>query len=369
MGLNVSFNQGSGGNKRGSSFLAGLLLLVIGTVLLWWNEYNNVQNIAVLSAFEKEAVEIRSDIIQPEYDGKAVTTNGLLTVEDEPLQDGELDVAIKTPHLRRVVEMYQWKETEHTDDNRTSYSYSKVWDESYHSSSNFHDKVGHENPAAMPYKSKDLYSKEVKVGAYNLSNKQIEGLEADADFDIPADLGIEGYHKSGYYYTNSENIDNPNIGNIRISWKYNDWKEASVAAVVSGNTFKDYTIENSANSLNRVDEGLLSKTELVKNQKNDNNMLKWILRGVGALLILLGYLSLFGFITRFTSSIPILGSIVGGVVTAVSFLLAVIHSLLVIIIAWFRYRPVLAIVLLIIVILAIIGIVVLIKNKKKQQQN
>jgi len=359
-----NFSTGNNQKKKGGSILGAFLLLVIGTILLWWNEYNNVQNIVALSEYQKEAIEISSETVDPQYDGKAVATNGPLTVVDDPLQDNEFAVAVKTPRLKRIVEMYQWEEDKDTDDNgRTTYSYRQKWSETVLGKENGSDTT-HNNPTSMPFKSNEFFAENVKVGAYNLSKDQIAVIATDEDYDFPAEAVIDGYMKKGTYLTNSLNLDNPSIGDIRIYWRYNDWKEASVAATVSGNTFKDYSTKNSANTINRVDEGLLTKDELCRNQESENNMLKWILRGVGALLVLFGYLSLISFITRFTNKIPVLGSIVGWALTAIAFLVAVVHSLLVIIIAWFRYRPALAICLLVVVIAAIVGIVILMKKKK-----
>ena len=129
-----------------------MILLVIGTILLWWNEYNNVQNIVALAQYEKEAIEISSETVDPQYDGKAVALNGPMTVVDDPLQDNEFAVAVKTARLKRVVEMYQWEEDKDTDDNgRTTYSYRKKWSETVLGKENGSDTT-HNNPTSMPFK-------------------------------------------------------------------------------------------------------------------------------------------------------------------------------------------------------------------------
>lgn len=369
--MEFNFNTNTGtGKKKGSGVLAGLVLLVVATVLLWWNEYNNVQNIAALSAFEKEAVEISSDAVNSQYDGKAVTTNGKMTIVDDPMTDSDFSVvSIKTASLKRVVEIRQWEEKEDTDDNgHTTYRYNEVWSEGILGVPHDNRRDEENRRWRMPCQSKNYYASDVKVGAYNLSPSQIEGLATNADLEIPTDLELEGYHKSGTYFTNSADLERPAVGDVRICWKYNNWSEASVAATVSGNSFVDYTTPNSANSINRVDEGLLTKAELVKNQEDENNMLKWILRGVGALMVFIGYSAIFGAISRLVQKIPILGTLVGGIMFIISLLFAIVHALLVIIIAWFRYRPVLAITLLAIVIIAIILIVILVKKNKNKQQ-
>ena len=365
MEINLNnFKAGNGNKKKGGGIITALILLLLGTILLWWNEGNNVRNIKTITQMEKEVIEISSETVNPENDGKLVATNGQLVVEDDSINDNEFAVSMKTPHLRRVVEMYQWKEDSDTDDDgHKTYSYKKVWDESVINSTSFHNSNGHDNPNTMPYKSNDFYASSVKVGAYNLSREQIEGMYPNAEFDVSSDVAPEGYHKSGAYITNSSNLDNPAVGDIRIVWKYNDWEEASVLAVTSNNSFKDF-VSDAGVHINRVDKGLLTSKELIQNQEDENNMFKWIMRAVGALLILFGYLSIVGPIQRLANKVPVLGGLVGSALSLIAFLVAVVHSLLIIIIAWFRYRPLLAIVLLVVVIAAIVGIVVLIKKKK-----
>ena len=350
--------------KKGSGIAAGFALLVIGTILLWWNEGNNVRNIKTITQMEKEVVDISSETVNSEYDGKLVATNGKMIVGDEFLNDSEFDVSIKTAHLNRIVEMFQWKEDETTDDEGdTTYSYSRVWSENIESLP--HAGSSHQNPSYMPYHSQEYLANDVKVGAYSLSNSQIKVLATNADYTGSIEKSLDGYQKIGIYYTNSSNLDSPQIGDIRISWKYNDWSDASVLAVASGNSFVDF-VSDAEVHINRVDEGILTGKQLIKNQENENNALKWILRAVGALMIFLGYLTITGPLSRLTNKIPILGSLVGGTLFVVSLILGIIHSLIVIIIAWFRYRPVLSIVLIVIVIALIVYLKMFAKKKSEE---
>ena len=58
------FGTSPGSNKKGgllTGVLAGLLMVIIGTVLLWWNEGNNVRNIKTTDEIEKTVVDISPD--------------------------------------------------------------------------------------------------------------------------------------------------------------------------------------------------------------------------------------------------------------------------------------------------------------------
>ena len=64
------------GQRLGSSFRgigSGFLLLIIGIVLLWWNEGRAVKTAKMLNRAEKVAVEMPDiNSVNPEFDGKLV---------------------------------------------------------------------------------------------------------------------------------------------------------------------------------------------------------------------------------------------------------------------------------------------------------
>ena len=352
-----------------SGVIGGIVLLVLGTGLLWWNEGNNVKNIKTLKEVSKNVVDISSSKVNSNYEGKLVATSGDLITEGEPLLDSTFSISVSTPKLVRTVEMYQWKEDESTDDdNHTTYSYKKVWEEDVINSNTF-ARGGHDNPNSMEYKTTDFEAESVKIGAYNLSIDQIRRLSANEYLKIESNNYPEGYHVDGNYLTNSANLDNPSIGDIRISWKYNNWQKVSVLAVVSGNSFTDY-ISNVGKHVNRVEKGTLKSSDFTTKINDENNMMKWIFRALGAFIIFLGYSSILSILTTLTRFIPILGGIVGAVLGLLALLIGIVHSLIVIAIAWIRFRPILGIALLVIAV----GLVILInmiisKNKKKNQEN
>lgn len=96
-----------------SSVIAGILFIIIGTILLAWNEKNNVNNIKTVAEIEKTAIEIKSDTINSSNEGKLIVTNGKVNVNDEIVVDKEFNIGDKTIKLSRYVEVYQWEEEEH----------------------------------------------------------------------------------------------------------------------------------------------------------------------------------------------------------------------------------------------------------------
>ena len=132
--------------------IGGIILLIAGTCLLWWNEGNNVKNIATTNEVEKTAIEVKFDKVESSNDGKLILVTDKLNVIDDEISDEEFGVAIKTARLQRKVEIYQWEEDSSTDDDGdTTYTYSKKWSEDLIDSGNFHNK-SHVNPTSVDYK-------------------------------------------------------------------------------------------------------------------------------------------------------------------------------------------------------------------------
>ena len=336
------------GNKKGGLFggiLAGLLMVIGGTVLLWWNEGNNVRNIKTTDEIEKTVVEITPEDNPAEFAGQLVAVGGKFIVEDVSLSDTQFGVSQHTAALTRTVEIYQWEEESHSDDDGTTYTYKKVWSERLIDSSRF-EHSGHDNPTSAPYESGAEYAENVILGKFRLGSAQIEQMDADKVISASSVKKVpEKYKADGNYLTNAADLATPKIGDVRISWRYNDWKEVSTIAEVSGNSFVTWT-SSVGKKVNWVSSGVKTAAEMIQDMRTQDKIIKWLLRLAGFLLIFIGYMSFFSPLTKLVGYIPLLGSVVNFMFGLMIFLLSLVQSLLVIIIAWFRYRPLLCIGLL-----------------------
>ena len=356
--------------RVGNSFkgvLGGIIAIIIGVVVLWWNEGNNVRNLKTTAEMEKSFIDVKSDSVNSKNEGKLIATSGKLINEKE-LTDSKFGVTVKTPKMIRTVEVYQWKEDSDTDDDGdTRYSYEKEWDEDLIDSSDFHQS-GHTNPTQKIYENETYTSDDVKVGAFSLSTKQIDMLSTNASYTEFNEETINALNLkiSNKYITNSNDLDNPAIGDNRISFNYNNSTELSVLAVQSGNSFTSFT-SSAGKTINRVMDGTHTGKEMIETIKSENNFLKWILRLVGTLLCVAGIGAILKPISAITSFIPLLGNVVGAAVGLVSFALGLSLSLVVIAIAWIRFRPLVGIGLLVVV--GAIVVFLIARGKKSKDQN
>ena len=356
--------------KKGSGILAGLLMLVAAVCLLWYNEGRTVKNQRAINEAKKNYTDVSSEKIDPNYEGKLIATKGKMDLsEADTLTDSMFGISQKAAKMSRTVEMYQWKETCETDDNNNrNCTYEKVWESSLIDSSNF-EKEGHPNPSSMLCETEVLYSENVKLGAFTLPQELIKSLsynkkKSGNELAEEYKNDVEGIAVSGNYLTNVKE-NNPEIGDIRISFEYLDEENVSVLAVQKGNTFEAFTAKN-GKDIYRILSGNYTGAQILEKMTKQNNTMKWILRVVGLFLMIGGFNSIFSIITNLTDRIPILGNIVSGTTGLVSAILGFALSLLIIAIAWFRFRPLLSIALLVIVAALLMYLKVYQKNQKNK---
>lgn len=355
-------------SKITSSFtgiIVGILLLFGGISLLWWNEQNNVKNIKNVKELRDQVIEVSSSKVDDEYDGKLISTNGKFTYNESVITDDAFKVSAQTPVLVRTVEVYQWVESSETKDDKTTYTYSKEWSEKLVDSSKFNTPTGHENPVDVKYQSERFETEEtLKIGAYNLISDFKQLLPANKNVAIEEGIELpEGYKINNKYITNSEDVTTPAIGDIRISYTKNDWKEASVLGKQKDDTIGAYTTKKNTN-IKKIVEGIKNSEEIIGGIEKANKMSKWMFRILGSLLIIMAVSSILGPLTTILGFIPFLGKIVNSMIGVVSFLIGLSISLVVIAIAWFAARPIVSIVLIAIVVGLIVALVYYKKNNK-----
>ena len=349
--------------------LIGIVLIIIGTIMLFVNEFDSVKETQILKEVEKQAIFVDSNNILPDNNDKLVITNGDINVYENAV-DSVFNVSAKTPKLKRIVEMYQWHEDYENDSNTSdydneeynndspTYSYTKGWYEQVIDATQFEEK-GYTNPTTIPYSEDTFISSNVTLGSFSLTDTQKNEMDLNSNLYLSNEVVVPAnFYVTSEYITNSKDISNPEIGDIRISYKYSEWPDATVLAVQSNNTFKDF-LSSTGKKVNKIKMGKSTKSEMVEKIKNENNNNTWMYRAVGAMLVILGYFFFFSPLTSVIHLFSFLGSVFNVSMSALIGLLGVVHSLVVIMIAWVFVRPILGI----FVVILIVGVVIFVKKK------
>jgi hypothetical protein len=349
--------------KLGNSFASipiGIIIIILGCGILWNNEKKNVINIKDVKEMRENFKDVSSSEVVKENEGKLIATYGTLDFGNTYLTDETFGISVLTPILERHVEVYQWVETSETTDDKTTYTYSKEWSEKNNDSTNFKQASGHENKNdGLKYKLNKPYRvTSLALGAFSLSDGFLSKLSATEELTtLEPGVGLpEGYSVVGKYITNSADLNNPVIGDTRISFTYGDYDTVSVLGKQTGSRIGAYTTKKNSSIL-KLEKGEKTGTELINNIESGNKLWKWISRLFGVILVCMGTSMLLSPLTTLIGYVPFLGKIFNGALGVVSASVGFAISLIVIGIAWLVYRPVVGVIMIIVSV----GLIVLAK--------
>ena len=349
--------------KAFTGIVVGIILIIVGIGLLFWNEGRAVKTYNTLKEGQGLVIDVASDSVDAANDGKLVhLTADALT--DETLVDQDFGISANVIRLRRDVLMYQWEETRQTETRKkigggeetvTTYTYSKEWRRSLNDSSNFQSPSGHENPSEFPFDSMTWDAENVPVGAFYLSPDLVSQLSDFADLSVreipegaawPEDAKLS----NGGIFLGADTAQ-PQIGDVWINFSVVEQGPVSLIAAQNGDTFAEYQTK-AGGAIAMIVAGNVPAQQMFEDAIAQNTLITWLVRLGGFILIWIGFGLLFAPLSVLADIVPIFGSLVGAATGLISFLLALAVSLTVIAIAWLFFRPLLGIPLLVLAIVA-----------------
>jgi hypothetical protein len=365
------------GSRLGNSLkgiLVGLVLFVAATVLLWWNEGRAVKTSKMLKAAETECVDVASVAsLDPALEGKLIHATAVAKT-DEILTDPTYGVSVNAIRLVRDVEYYQWVEHSSSEtkdkigggqETTTTYTYSMEWVGGPIDSGNFKDPdYQSRNFVRTTVPDNTVTAEKVEFGAYVLPPAMVGAIPASTSVNLPASLGngidtfVDG---STVYY--GENPQTPAVGDVRVSFTEADGGTASILGQVVGNTFEPFKHKN-GKSLMVLKMGEHSQESMFESEKAANKMWMWILRIIGIILVVAALRMTFSILVTILKVLPPLAKVAELGVNLVTGVVGFVWALLVILIAWVAYRPLLAVALA----LVIAALIYFLVNKSKKAE-
>ena len=381
---NVSFFSRLGNSFSGIGM--GLALFVAGTVLLWWNEGDFVATRDALNETQAQTHIVGNAAnLGPSFSGKVVHVTGFADTKDV-LTDSAFGVSQTAIALERQVEFYQWVErTEEKTQKKlgggeetvTTYYYDKKWVSSPVDSSSFRDPQARErkvNTQLIMAEDQELLSSNVTFGAYRLPEFFVSSIGGSRAFDVKMDedartqiensifasnphmrplrkaavqegaeapavsAAPELVHQQGNVIYVGRSPAAPRIGDVRVTFTAVYPADISIIAKFNGNTFEKVYTSN-GKTVSRLNMGVVSAEHMFGKAHSSNSTWTWILRVVGTFLVIGGLKSIVAPLSVLASVIPLLGTIVGAGTGLVCSLLGFAWSLVIISIAWLRFRP------------------------------
>lgn len=387
----TSYGQRLAGSAKG--MIGGLLMFIIGTCLLWWNEGRTVRTAKAIGDAASH-VESVADVsrVDASLNGKLIHASAFADTKDTLTDDlfGVREQAIK---LDRKVEYYQWVEHSQRkkrdkvgggEETITTYTYEQEWVKKPVNSSNFKEsRYRNANRVLSQVEERNEMAQHVTFGAYTLPESFVASISGSEPVEVRMTeeqrfTWDERLHmlrpkvntETSLVHTSANTVylglspNSPQVGDVRVTFTKVPPADISLIAQVDGSTFKAYKAKN-GQSFSRLQMGTVSADEMILQARSENNLWAWVLRVIGILLVVGGLKGMFGLLPMLFKVLPFLGSIVDAGVGLVSWILGLAWSLIIIAIAWLVFRPIIGISLL---VLAIAGIVFLKRRGKKNEE-
>ena len=382
--------------------LIGILMFIGGTILLWWNEGRAVKTSDMLKEGQKNYVEMENPAVKsPDMEGQLVHAVALATTTDS-LSDGTFNVGAVAVKLHRTVEYYQWIEHEKTvkkdkiggaQETTHTYTYSKEWTGSPVISGEFKDP----DYQALNFVYQNLEDESsaagnVTFGAYRLNSSQVGSFHNEQPMAVTLDEDLTKQmdkaardnarafltrgglldlvpdsaaivHTQGNVVYIGRNPNVPEVGDVRITFTKDMPSKVSLIAKVIGDTFTYYKAKNGY-KLDLLYMGENTAEEMFDSEHATNKMILWLLRILGVIIIIAGLRSIVSIVPTLLKVLPFLGGIVETGLGLVCGIIGLVWSLIVIAVAWLRYRPILGISLLVLAGLLIFWLIRRSRKKK-----
>jgi hypothetical protein len=381
------------GTRVKNSFKAigtGFMLFLAGTALLWWNEGRAVKTNDMLNEAEAATVVMENpNKLDNSLEGELVCATALATTEDS-LIDQQFGFGAKAIAIKRTVRYYQVQEKSKQEkkdkigggeETVTTYTYNRGWVTTPINSEGFHDPGYRKiNFVLTTVPQEDVWAQNVTFGAYTLpeslirsitsteplkpviAQERLESMNEDARHAAlrnysssklgnvakshNAEVG-QFIHVTGNELYFGMTPSSPAVGDVKVTFEKVVPAKVTLIAKVNGNTFEPYKAKNGYTFQTLV-MGEKDATEIYEGEHDMNNIMLWVFRIIGILMVIGGLKGIFGFLETLLKVLPFIANILGWGVGVICTVVGVVWSLIVIAIAWLFYRPLLGITLLVV---------------------
>lgn len=400
-----------------SGVAVGFLLFVAGTILIWWNEGRYVKTADMLEEAERVCVDVDNVTkYDSSLDGQLIHATAPVITSDTLSDSRFSEIRANALSIRRKVSYYQWVEESQTTTEEkiggkkvetTTYTYHKEWTSSPVNSGNFHDPE-YQNANSVKISNiddDDIYATSATFGAYNFSETMIKMVGGQKPLDISVSDNILAEYSNQIVPGSGSTSDNlvetapkevldsvraandstisvqkvvrdvrhpyanvtgtgtiyfgespnaPKIGDVMVEYTFVPSNQTvSILAKVNGQNLSSWKAKNNKQLL-VVSNGTLTSEEMFQSERDANDLIKWLCRLGGLLLVIIGLKSMFSIVGAIFNFLPFLAGIVNFGVGAVCTIVGIVWSLLVFGIAWLFYRPIVGIIVIVIAVAIIV---------------
>jgi len=322
--------------------IGGILLFLSAFFMLNLNEELYIERQQEISKEHEKTITIDLNKIDIQNNYHPVYLQGALTT-NEILTDNIFNISTRAIKLQRIVELYQWRES----NTRNNYSYEKIWHNDLIDSNKFRDSLSHQNPRTIAINSENFLAQEVKLGIFTISPALINILQTspfpltETNFKSISPELQKAFklYEGAYYY--SLNPKSPKIGDLRIRYEI---IEPNITASLIGMQL-DANITSYKGS-NLIKLGSITKEDMFYSLEDRFLFLRWIARIIGIALIYMGI----RIINNLLATLPTTKKLVDFTSGNNAILLSFILGLTIIALAWLEFKPLISYIIFAIII-------------------
>jgi hypothetical protein len=276
--------------------IIGVLFLVCGGVVattaagvVGWNDHQ-------WRAAQHAVVDAPSGGLDPSLDGALIRVAADATADAPVLDDTFSFQRADAVALVRVVETWQWVETQKTSSgsgrkSQRQAEYNREWSEKLHDSSTFLRPEGHTNPTQVPHQRKVVRGAGAQVGGLALTDEVIAALDAATPLDTVAieerDAVSAGGLRVDTYIHLHPRPHQPEVGDQRISYRALPSSRITVLAMQEGGQLRPWSNPPAAPIMLAV-RGDVSAEDLIWAERQQAFLLGGIGATVGGVIALIG---------------------------------------------------------------------------------
>ena len=197
----------------------------------------------------------------------------------------------------------------------------------------------------MRYPRAAFTARDITFGAFHPSDRIVAMLPADEKVPVDpaladavrAKIGGPAQVMDGMFYLGND-PQTPRLGDLRVSYSLVPAGSASIIGRQAGSDFADYQTK-AGDRLLMARSGSADAAEMFKDAQHENVVLTWVIRGVVAFLMFIGFTLLLRPFVVIADVVPFIGDILGAGATLVALIATVIAASVVVAVAWMWYRP------------------------------
>lgn len=367
--------------KRLSGAIKGILvggfLVIVGIVLLFWNEGRTVKRTKTLKEGAGAVVSLEGPSPDPVHESHLVHFTGEAST-GETLTDPEFGRQVRALKLMRDVEMYQWVEEVKSEEKKKvgggtettkTYTYDTGWSSDWVDSDEFRHPEGHFNPS-FEFDDRQWVAGTIEVGEFTLSEPFTSQLNRSERIELTGedlatvspDLADRLLIQDGSFYL-GESPERPQVGDLRIHFRVVRPAVVTLVGQQQGNRVVPYPTQ-AGGTISLLEYGTLAAEVMFEKAQSANVLLSWLLRLGGFLLTFIGFAMILRPLSVLADVIPFVGNLVERGTGLIAFVAACLVSLVTIAVGWIFFRPLLGIALLVVAVALVVWLVLLGRKRK-----